>query len=62
MIRQPDKDFFEAMEVEVESMFREKIWKAVPKRVMIDHYRKQCKSSLEVKQHQIMMIWLFKRK
>ena len=31
MLRQPDKDrFIEAMRVEVESMFRQKIWKKVP--------------------------------
>ena len=40
MVRQPDKDkFIDAMEVEVASMFREDIWKAVPKRIMTDHYR-----------------------
>ena len=50
------------MEVEVESMFREKIWVAVPKRVMTEHYCNQRESGLDIKQHQIMMIWSFKRK
>ena len=63
MTKQPDKDkFVEAMEVEVASMFREEIWKAVPKRVMREHYQAQRDSGLDVKRHQIMMIWSFKRK
>ena len=63
MIKEPNKaKFIEAMEVEVESMLREKIWKAVPKSVMTEHYRKQRASGLDVKQHQIMMILSFKRK
>ena len=42
MVREPDKDkFVEAMEVDVASMFKEKIWKAVLKRIMSDHYRTQ---------------------
>ena len=42
MVREPDKDkFIEAMEAEVASMFQEKIWKAVPKRIMTDHYKAQ---------------------
>ena len=40
MIAQPDKhDFVRAMEEEVESMFREKIWTTVPRKVMEQHYR-----------------------
>ena len=63
MTKQPDKaKFVEAMEVEVASMFREKIWKAVPRRVMREHFQAQRDSGLEVKRHQIMMIWSFKRK
>ena len=63
MVREPDKDkFIEAMEDEVASMFQEKIWKAVPKRIMTDHYKAQRATGLEVKRHQIMMIWSFKRK
>ena len=63
MTKQPDKDkFVEAIEVEVDFMFREEIWKAVPKRVMREHYQAQRDYGLEVKRHQIMMIWSFKRK
>ena len=43
-------------------MFRENIWVSVPKRVMTYHYRKQRESGLDIKRHQIMMIWSFKRK
>ena len=63
MVKQPDRDkFIEAMELEVASMFKENIWLAVPKRVMTEHYRKERASGLDVKRHQIMMIWSFKRK
>ena len=63
MVRLPDKDkFIDAIEVEVASMFREDIWKAVPKRIMTDHYRAERAKGLDIKRHQIMMIWSFKRK
>jgi hypothetical protein len=63
MLAEPDKDdFLDAMFDEVESMFREDIWEAVPKSVMTNHYQKIRDEGLDVKRHQIMMIWSFKRK
>ena len=62
-VKRPDKDkFIEAMEIKVAAMFRGNIWKAVPKSVMTEHYRKERASGLDMKRHQIMMIWSFRCK
>ena len=63
MMQQPDKHkFMEAMHDEVQSMFREGIWETVPKSVMRQYYRNKREAGLDIKRHQIMMIWSFKRK
>lgn len=63
MIKEPDKaKFVEAMEVEVAFMLKENIWKAVPKRIMTEHYRAQRATGVNVKRHQIIIIWSFKPK
>ena len=63
MLQQPDRDkFIETMEAEVASMFDEGIWEKVPRSVMLDHYRKERNKGLDIRRHQIMMIWSFKRK
>ena len=63
MLQQPDRDdFIKAMEKEVASMFEEGIWEKVPKSVMLDYYRKERNKGLDIRRHQIMMIWSFKRK
>ena len=63
MLQQPDRDdFIKAMEKEVASMFEEGIWEKVPKSVMLDYYRKERDKGLDIRRHQIMMIWSFKRK
>ena len=63
MLKLPDKqEFLKAMHTEVESMFKEKIWVAVPKQEMLDHYRRERLKGKDIKRHQLMMIWSFKRK
>ena len=63
MMKEPDRDMFmKAMEKEVASLFKEEIWKMVPKSEMIDHYDKQRKEGKVIKHEKIMMIWSFKRK
>ena len=63
MLAQPDKDkFVDAMYDEVDSMFREGIWEAVPKTMMLEHYRRKRETGLQIRRHQIMMIWSFRRK
>ena len=38
MLKEPDRDqFMEAMKVEVASLFKEEIWKMVPKSEMLEH-------------------------
>ena len=56
------KCFKDAMHKEVDSMFKEKIWKQVPRQDMRDHYAKQRSDGVDVYREQIMMIWSFKRK
>ena len=42
MLKLPDKqEFLKAMHTKVESMFKEKIWVAVPKQEMLDHYKRE---------------------
>ena len=63
MLQQPDRDkFIEAMEAEVASIYDEGIWKKVPRSVILDHYRKGRNKDLDIRRHQTMMIWSFKRK
>ena len=63
MLVQPDKEeFIAAMHKEVASFFEERIWKVVPKSEMLEHYQKERKKGLDIKRHQLMMIWSFKRK
>ena len=63
MLAQPDRqDFVKAMEEEVDSMFREKIWTTVPPKQMEAHYRSKRVEEQQVRRQQIMMIWSFKRK
>ena len=50
------------MHKEVASFFEERIWKVVPKSEMLEHYQKERKKGLDIKRHQLMMIWSFKRK
>ena len=62
ILQQPDRDhFIEAMREEVRSIFREKIWKQVPKQETLDHFHQQRKQGIDAKRPQI-MIWSFKRK
>ena len=62
MLQQPDKhDFVKAMHAEVAAMFKNKIWKRVPKELMIDHYTKAREKGIEQKRQQLTMIWSFKR-
>ena len=63
MLGQPDKaEFLKAMEIEVSSMFRDEIWKLVPRTEMLQHYAAQRKAGISIHREQIMMIWSFKRK
>ena len=63
MLQQPDRDEFkEAMRVEVDSLFKEKIWEMVPRKQMKDHYAAQRRAGHNIKGEQIMIIWSFKRK
>lgn len=63
MMQEPDKEkFIEAMNKEVTSLFKEKIWIKVPRQEMKNHYAKQRADGLKIKREQIMMIWSFKRK
>ena len=60
MMKQADKmEFIKAMHEEVDSMFKEKIWKAVPKQEMLDFYNTERSKGKDIKRHQIMMIWSF---
>ena len=43
-------------------MFKEKISKAVPKKEMLDYYSVERSKGKQIKRHQLMMIWSFKRK
>ena len=62
-MKEPDRDIFmEAMNKEVSSLFKEKIWKMVPKSEILEHYTHQRKEGKEIKREKIMMIWSFKRK
>ena len=63
MLKLPDKmEFVKAMHVEVDSMFKEKIWKAVPRKEMLDYNAAERSKGIEIKRHQLMMICPFKRK
>ena len=63
MLQQPDKDkFVEAMNEEVSSIFKEGIWTLVPKKEMLDYYRKEREKGTNIKRQHLMMIWSFKRK
>ena len=63
MLQQPDRDkFVDAMREEVHSMFKQEIWKSVPKAQILQHYQQQREGGTEIRRHQIMMIWSFKRK
>ena len=57
MLSEPNKDqFIDTMFEEVESKFKEGIWEAVPKTIMLNHYRKKRDEGFDIKRHQIMMI------
>ena len=44
ILKEPDiNQFMEAMVTEVASLFKEEIWKMVPKSEMLEHYTKQRK-------------------
>ena len=63
MLEQPDRDeFVKAMQEEVESIFKEKIWKRVPRDLMEKYYEEEHQKGIYVKRKQLMMIWSFKRK
>ena len=63
MLLQPDKkEFFKAMQAEVQSMFDGDIWEVVPRSEMESHYAAKRAKGQDVKREQIMMIWSFKRK
>ena len=63
MLAEPDREeFMKAMEEEVESIFREKIWKRVPRKLMEDYYAGERKRGVKINREQLMMIWSFKRK
>ena len=63
MLAEPDRDeFIKAMQDEVESIFKEKIWKRVPRKLMEEYYEKEREKGIKIKREQLMMIWSFKRK
>ena len=57
MLKEPDRDLFmRAMEKEISSMFKEEIWKLVPKDEMLRHYANERKNGKDIKREKIMMI------
>ena len=63
MLQQDDKEeFVKAMESEVAAIFKEKIWELVPKKEMVEHYKREREKGKVIKREQLMMIWSFKRK
>ena len=63
MLKEPDRYLFmEAMNKEVSSLFKEGIWKMVPKSEMLEHYTQQRKEGKEIKREEIVMIRYFKCK
>ena len=54
MLKEPDRDMFmKAMEKEVASLFKEEIWKMVPKSEMTGHYDMQRKEGKVIKHEKI---------
>ena len=63
ILRQPNKhEFMKYMQKEVEAMFKQKIWKRVPKKLMTDYYKRELQKGIEPKRQQLSVIWSFKRK
>ena len=63
MPKEPDRDLFmKAMKKEISTMFKDEIWKLVPKNEMLQHYANERKNEIDIKREKIMMIWSFKRK
>ena len=63
MLKEPDKDeFLKAMNDEVASLFKKRIWKMVPRSEMKHHYNEMRMKGKDISREQIMMIWSFKRK
>ena len=63
MLTQNDRhEFIKAMHDEVDSLFKEKIWKKIPRNLMEEYYKEESEKGKETKRKQIMMIWSFKRK
>jgi len=63
MLAQPDKsDIIKATELEVVSMFKDDIWKLVPRSEILQHYTKKRHAGISIRREQIMIIWSFKNK
>ena len=63
MLVQEDKEeFIKAMHEEVEAIFKEKIWKRVPRKLMENYHKEQREKGIKINREQLMMIWSFKRK
>ena len=63
MLMETDKEeFIKAMHEEVEAIFKEKIWKRVPRKLMGKYYTEQREKGIKINRQQLMMIWPFKRK
>ena len=63
MLTQPDKsEFLQGMEVEVEYILRDNIWKLVHRRDMRQQYAAQMKAEVLIHRELIMMIWFYNRK
>ena len=56
------EEFIKAMHEEVEAIFKEKIWKRVPRKLMEKYYTEQREKGIKINRQQLMMIWSFKRK
>ena len=63
MLREPDRnEFIKAMHAEVEAIFKEKIWKRIPRNIMEEYYAGERKKGVKIEREQLTMIWSFKRK
>ena len=60
MLMQTDKEeFIKVMHEEVESIFKENIWKGVPKKLMGKYYAEQREKVIKINREQQMMISSF---
>ena len=60
ILKQPDRDhFMENINKEVDSLFKEEIWKLGSKQEMIDCHTREIEKGKDIKREKIMMIWSF---